>query len=78
MKREIFFPQLTAKAEAGTIVEWHKKLGDSFEIGEVLYDVETSKTISEVEVDFSGRLLEIKAEAGDEVHQGDVLALAEV
>lgn len=78
MQREIIFPQLNTKIEASTVVEWHKKAGERFEAGEVLYDVESSKTISEVEADFSGKLLEIKAETGDEVNVGDVLALAEV
>lgn len=77
MKTEIRFPQLSTKIEAGTIVEWHKKVGESFETGEVLYDVESSKTISEVEATFSGKLLDIKAEEGDEVNVGDLLAIAE-
>ncbi len=78
MKREVLFPQLSTKLEAGTIVEWHKAVGDNVKQGEVLYEVETSKTIHEVEAPFSGKILEIKVEAGDEVNVNDVLAVLEV
>jgi len=78
MQREIILPQLGTKIEAATIVEWHQKAGESFKAGDLLYDVETSKTISEVEAEFSGKLIEIRLEVGDEAEVGDVLALAEV
>jgi pyruvate/2-oxoglutarate dehydrogenase complex dihydrolipoamide acyltransferase (E2) component len=77
MKREILFPQLSTKIESGTIVEWHAAIGDEIKEGEVLYEVETSKTISDVEAPFSGKLIEIKAQAGDEVKVDDVIAIVE-
>ena len=78
MQREILFPQIGTKIEEAILVEWHKKVGESFVTGEVLYDVETNKTISEVEATFSGKLIEIKAKVGDEVNVNDLLAISEV
>jgi len=78
MKREVIFPQLSSKIESATLVEWRKAIGDHIGQGEVLYEVETAKTISEIEAAFSGTVLELQTEIGDELKVGDVVAILEV
>src|ERR1019366_4908036 len=42
-----------------TIVRWHKKPGESFALGEPLYEIETEKVSMDVEAPGAGTLIEI-------------------
>jgi pyruvate/2-oxoglutarate dehydrogenase complex dihydrolipoamide acyltransferase (E2) component len=61
MAQVIVMPRMGQNMEAGEIVEWKKKEGDSVEKGEVLLDIQTEKSTLEVESDFSGILVKIFA-----------------
>ncbi|OFI46371.1 hypothetical protein BG261_07990 [Floricoccus tropicus] len=78
MIKEVLFPKLSAKTNDGVIVKWNKKVGQEVELDEVLYEVETEKTIIEVESPLAGVLKEIKAEEGDTVKVDQVIAEMEV
>lgn len=78
MIKEVLFPMLSAKTNDGVIVKWNKKVGQEVELDEVLYEVETEKTIIEVESPLAGVLKEIKAEEGDTVKVDQVIAEMEV
>jgi Pyruvate/2-oxoglutarate dehydrogenase complex, dihydrolipoamide acyltransferase (E2) component, and related enzymes len=78
MKREVVFPKLSAKTDEGVLVSWEKKVGDQVTEGDVLYEVETDKTILEVESPYTGELLEIKIPKGSKVDVDEVLAIMEV
>ena len=61
----------------GEIVEWKKSVGDSVSEGEVLVEVETDKSVEELESEDGGVLVEILAEAGDVVKPGQVIGRIE-
>ncbi len=61
--------------EKGTIQHWHRREGDSFEIGDVLYEVETEKVVSEVEAKLPGTLARVTAAEGEELPVGTLLAV---
>ena len=67
MATEVIMPVLGMTMESGIIVEWMKKEGDSVTEGEVLFNVETDKSVMEVEAKASGTLLRILHGPGDEV-----------
>ena len=49
MATEIIMPVLGMTMESGIIVEWMKQEGDSVVEGDVLFNVETDKSVMEVE-----------------------------
>jgi pyruvate/2-oxoglutarate dehydrogenase complex dihydrolipoamide acyltransferase (E2) component len=61
----------------GEIVEWKKSVGDPVSEGEVLVEVETDKSVEELESEDGGVLVEILAEAGDVVKPGQVIGRIE-
>ena len=67
MATEVIMPVLGMTMESGIIVEWMKKEGDSVEEGDILFNVETDKSVMEVEAKASGTLLKIVHGPGDEV-----------
>ena len=67
MATEIIMPVLGMTMESGIIVEWMKEEGDSVTEGEVLFNVETDKSVMEVEAKASGTLLKIVHGPGDDV-----------
>ena len=67
MATEIIMPVLGMTMESGIIVEWMKQEGDSVTEGEVLFNVETDKSVMEVEAKASGTLLKILHGPGDDV-----------
>lgn len=75
MKVEVKMPKLSAQAKEGVLVSWKKNIGDRVNEGEVLFEVETEKVVSEVEAPSSGVLEAELVEEGDRVQVGDVLAV---
>ena len=60
--------------DAGTLVEWHVKVGDSVKRGDIVADVETEKGIVEIEIWESGIVDALVVEPGTKVPVGTVLA----
>lgn len=77
MATEVKVPELPESVSEATVGEWQKKQGDAVERDENLLDLETDKVVLEVPAVAAGKLAEIKAEAGDTVQAGDVLAVIE-
>lgn len=75
MRHEVIMPALGMAQETGLILAWRKKPGDAVEIGDVLMDVETDKAAMEVEAQAAGFLAELRAEEGDDVPVGTVIAV---
>lgn len=67
MATPIIMPRQGQSVETCIITEWHKKKGDSVEIGDVLFSYETDKASFEEEAKAAGTLLEIFYEADEEV-----------
>lgn len=75
--REIQLPKELGENSESMVVLWHKDIGDSFEEGETLVEVQTEKVAFEVAAPFSGKLKEIKVNRGETAKVGDVIAIAE-
>jgi pyruvate dehydrogenase E2 component (dihydrolipoamide acetyltransferase) len=72
-------PSLGADMEAGTLVEWLVKPGDTVKRGDVVAVVETQKGAIEIEIFLDGVIAELVAQTGAKVPVGEVLArLSEV
>jgi pyruvate dehydrogenase E2 component (dihydrolipoamide acetyltransferase) len=64
MATPIIMPKFGQMTEESTIVEWCKKEGDKVAKGEILFHVETDKSVMEVESFAEGTLLKIIVPAG--------------
>ena len=72
---DVSMPQLGETVTEGTITKWFKKVGDTVERDELLFEVSTDKVDSEVTSPATGVLVEIKVGEGDTVDVGSVLAV---
>jgi pyruvate/2-oxoglutarate dehydrogenase complex dihydrolipoamide acyltransferase (E2) component len=70
MKVVLKLPRISMNMEEGTITAWRCKVGESFQEGNVLYEIETEKSTLEVEAPCAGSLLEVIAEEGADVEVG--------
>lgn len=68
-------PKLGPSMEEGVLVKWHKAEGESVRAGEPLFDVETDKTVVEVEAEASGTLRKVLVRDGEKIPVGTVLGL---
>lgn len=68
-------PRLGADMEAGTLVAWRKRPGESVRRGETIAEVETEKGVIDIESFHAGTLQQILVEPGRKVPVGTVLAL---
>lgn len=62
--------------ERGTILRWFKAEGDSYDIGDSLYEVETEKVVNEIEAKLPGVLCRILISQDEEHPVGTLLAVA--
>ncbi|MDA0990325.1 MAG: dihydrolipoamide acetyltransferase family protein [Verrucomicrobia bacterium] len=69
-------PQMGQSAAEGTIVKWHKEMGDEVKVDEVLVEVESDKINVEVESPATGRLSGC-IKVGRTVPVGEVIAMIE-
>ena len=67
-------PQMGVSVAEGTIVEWHKRVGDWVEADEIVCEITTDKIDVEVPSPASGRLAAIVAEPGTTVPVGEPIA----
>ena len=59
--------------ENARVVAWHVAEGDRFTRGQLLYEVETDKTLTEISADADGILARRAAQEGDELKVGDLV-----
>lgn len=74
---EIKVPELAESITEGTIAQWLKKPGDYVKKGDFVVELETDKVNVEVISEESGVIQELKAEEGDTVQVGEVIAIVE-
>jgi len=72
---DVTLPQLGETVTEGTITQWFKAVGDEVAEDEPLFEVSTDKVDTEVPSPVSGTLTEIRAEEGDTVDVGTVIAV---
>jgi len=70
-------PKVGLVMENARLVRWLKSVGDTVKQGEPLLELETEKSVVEIESTGSGRLVEILLQADQEVHVGDRVAWLE-
>ncbi len=70
-------PQLGETVTEGTVIAWHKKVGDAVKADENLFDVETDKVTAEIPAPAAGVLKEILVAVGTTVAVGARLAVIE-
>jgi 2-oxoglutarate dehydrogenase E2 component (dihydrolipoamide succinyltransferase) len=67
-------PHMGVSVEEGTVVAWHKTVGDTVQAGEPLCEISTDKVETEITAPADGVLARILAEVGDTVAVGGTLA----
>lgn len=75
MSVNIEMPKLSDTMTEGTLIKWHKKVGDAVEIGDILAEVETDKATMEMEAFDDGTITEILIQEGEKATIGAVLAV---
>jgi pyruvate dehydrogenase E2 component (dihydrolipoamide acetyltransferase) len=70
-------PKVGLVMENARVVRWLKAPGDEVRLGEPLLELETEKSVVEIEAAAAGRLLETLLQAGAPARIGDVLAWLE-
>ncbi len=75
MPVNIDMPKLSDTMTEGTLIKWHKKIGDAIEIGDVLAEIETDKATMEMEAFDDGVLTDIIVQEGQKAPIGSVLAV---
>jgi pyruvate dehydrogenase E2 component (dihydrolipoamide acetyltransferase) len=75
MPVNIDMPKLSDTMTEGTLLKWHKKVGDTIEIGDILAEIETDKATMEMEAFDDGILTDILIQEGQKATIGSVLAI---
>ena len=75
MAEVVRMPKLSDTMEEGVVAEWHKKVGDSVESGDLLAEIETDKATMEFESFQDGVLLHIGVGKGDAAPVDGILAI---
>ena len=68
-------PQLGETVTEGTIIRWHKQVGDEVAVDDVLFEVSTEKVDTEVPSAHAGVLRAVHVPEGDTVPVGTLLAV---
>ncbi len=68
-------PKMGESVNEGTIIKWHKKVGDSVKQDEIIFEISTDKVDTEIPSPLEGILKEIKVKEGDTVEVGTVVAI---
>ncbi|HXI92527.1 MAG TPA: M56 family metallopeptidase [Blastocatellia bacterium] len=74
-RSEVVMPALEADANAGTLVAWLKKPGETVRRGDVIARVDTSKGVVEVPATTSGVIERLLVAVGEKASAGSVLAV---
>src|SRR5882724_12096983 len=71
---QVVMPAMGDSVAEGTVLEWHKGVGDHVEVDETLVEISTDKVDAEVPSPVAGTITKIIAGEGDTVAVGAVLA----
>ncbi len=77
MKVNVIMPKMGESVMEGTIIKWHKKVGEKVERDEILFEISTDKVDTEVPSPESGTLAEIKVFEQETVEVDTVVAVIE-
>jgi 2-oxoglutarate dehydrogenase E2 component (dihydrolipoamide succinyltransferase) len=71
---DIIMPKMGESVSEGTIIKWHKKVGDSVKRDEIIFEISTDKVDTEIPSPSDGILTEIFVQEGQTVEVGTVVA----
>jgi len=71
---DIPMPKMGESVMEGTIIKWHKNVGDKVKRDEIIFDISTDKVDTEVPSPVDGTLAEIINKEGDTVAVGGIVA----
>jgi 2-oxoglutarate dehydrogenase E2 component (dihydrolipoamide succinyltransferase) len=77
MRVDVVMPQMGESIAEGTIIRWIKKVGDSVELDEPLFEISTDKVDAEIPSPVAGVVAELKGKEGDTVEVNTVVAIIE-
>ena len=72
---EVTMPQMGESITEGTITKWLKKIGDTVQRDEPIFEISTDKVDAEIPSPVAGKLTEIKVQAGQTVTINTVVAV---
>jgi len=75
MTAQVIMPVLGISQDFGKILQWYKKPGEDVQKGEPLLEVETDKTVVDIEAPASGKLARIDFPAGSDVPVTSIIAI---
>jgi 2-oxoglutarate dehydrogenase E2 component (dihydrolipoamide succinyltransferase) len=75
MASDVLMPQMGESIAEGTIVRWIKKVGDSVDRDEPLFEISTDKVDAEIPSPAAGVLTEIRANEGETVPVNSIVAV---
>ena len=75
MPTDVLMPQMGESIAEGTIVRWIKKIGETVDRDEPLFEISTDKVDAEIPSPAAGVLAQIRAEAGETVPVSSVVAV---
>src|SRR5204862_6254696 len=75
MATDVVMPQMGESIAEGTIVRWIKKVGDTVERDEPLFEISTDKVDAEIPSPVAGVITEIRANEGQTVEVNTVVAV---
>ena len=75
MPTDVLMPQMGESIAEGTIVRWIKSVGEAVDRDEPLFEISTDKVDAEVPAPAGGRLMQIRARAGETVPVNSVVAV---
>ncbi len=71
---DIIMPKMGESVNEGTIIKWHKKVGDVVKLDEIIFEISTDKVDTEIPAASAGLLSEIFVKEGETVEVGTVVA----
>src|SRR5260221_10053933 len=75
MATDVVMPQMGESIAEGTIVRWIKRVGESVERDEPLFEISTDKVDAEIPSPVAGVVTEIRAKEGETVPVNSVVAV---
>ncbi len=71
---DVLMPKMGESITEGTVIAWHKKVGEEVELDEILLEIGTDKVDTEIPASSAGVLAEIMVEEGATVDVGTAIA----
>lgn len=73
----IIMPKMGESVSEGTIIKWHKKVGDAVKRDEIIFEISTDKVDTEIPSPADGILSEIIVKEGETVEVGTTVAVVQ-